>query len=75
MTMRITIANCLKGSIQEALAADVDILFAMDFDLGIIDADEELVEYTRKDVFLDRVIASCDDETLLRARDFFLTDF
>ena len=75
MTMRITIANCLKDSVRQSEAADVDILFAMDFDLGIIDADEELVEYVRKDVFLDRVIASCDDETLLRVRDFFLTDF
>jgi hypothetical protein len=75
--MRKLIEECLKGSIQASESSNEDILWAMDFDLGIIDGDAELESKSdvRSDVFLDRVIASCDDASLLQVRDFFITDF
>ena len=73
--MRKLIEQDLKDAIQSSAADNEDILFAMDFDLGIIDGDELIDSDPRCEQFLAKLIASCDDATLLQVRDFFNTDF
>ena len=73
--MRKLIEQDLKDAIQSSEAESEDILFAMDFDLGIIDGDEHIDSDPRSEEFLTKLIATCDDQTLLQVRDFFNTDF
>jgi hypothetical protein len=69
--MRNKIAADFKSSIQDCEFDLEDVRFAMDFDLGIIVADEVSLEEIATDQFLDQLIEDLDDDQLLEARDFF----
>jgi hypothetical protein len=69
--MRDKIAADFKASIQECEVDFEDVRFAMDFDLGIIRADDVSLEEIATDQFLDKLIADLTDDELLEARDFF----
>lgn len=73
--MRELIAKDLKETVQQGEFDLEDVRFAMDFDLGVIDADEVEVDDIDTDEFLDQMISQLDDEKLLEVRDFFLNTF
>jgi len=69
--MRKLIEQDFVDSIAHSEFDFENVLFAMDFDLGIIDGDNVTVDQVQDQQFLTRLAGELDDKQLLEVRDFF----